>query len=205
MLRIDRLPEPEFWIDYKRKNPQITYSKAFKTKDGKQNIRNLREHFIHSQYYLCAYCCRRITFEDSLIEHIKPQSGFSNLTMDYDNMIANCRSEGEESTCSNKKGSKYDEQMFISPLDENCNSHFSFSPNGEIFGETAKGSYMIDLLGLQSYKLKRARAAKIKECFDYHDKKMVQKFYLTPIEGKLEPFCDTIESLLQVGYYDEEC
>ncbi len=203
MLEIKRMEEPDFWTDFKRKNPKIKYSDCSKVKNGLETIKTMRNFLIDSQNGLCAYCCCRIDIDESLIEHLRPQAQYPNQTMDYENMVANCRSEGTELSCSAKKGDNYEENLFVSPLEEGCNKHSRFFPNGDIDGITEKGIYMINLLGLNCYRLQRARKAQIKTCSDYHSKDLVRNWFLSPINNRLESFKDAIEYLWEKEYYEE--
>lgn len=196
--------EPDFWKEYKRNHRRDTYNDLGATADGAQIRSALREHLVQSQNYLCAYCCKQIETNSALNEHIKPKgvARYTRFSMDYDNLIASCITEGKDSTCGARKGNQYNEALFISPLQEDCNDHFSFAMNGEIIGTTEKGRYMIDLLNLNSYRLKQARAATIKACFAYPEENWIKNYYLTPdAEGKLSQFADMIEKYYQDGFF----
>ena len=189
MIYIDRSGAPGFWNEFRRKHNNLRYKELPDTKEGLELSRKLREHNIGIQHGLCAYCCRSIDLESSLNEHIKPQgnSKYANLSMEYDNIVACCK---DNKTCSASKGNKYDDQLFISPLSEDCESYFKYSDNGEVFSDTPAGEYTIGLLNLNSEKLRRARKATIKECNDYHDPEMVKKYYIAPQEdGRMNLKC----------------
>jgi uncharacterized protein (TIGR02646 family) len=100
--------------------------------------------------------------DDSLNEHIHPEDYYPNETMDCGNIVVSCANDNK--ICGPMKDNKYDEKLFVSPLDDDCEEHFAFFPNGEIVGVTDKGKYTASLLGLDSsYKLKQARAAVYKK------------------------------------------
>ena len=188
MIRIIKGKEPDFWHDFKMKNPGIQYDQLNDSETGKQVRKNLREHLLQQQYKICCYCCRRIDLDNSLNEHIRPKAVYPKETMDYDNIIVSCAKDHK--TCGPKKDNQYDEHLFVSPLDEDCEEHFAFFPNGDIVGLTEKGKYTIKILGLDSYKLKQARAAVYLNC-EYCDEESM-KWYLEAHEGMLEPFVDVI-------------
>ena len=169
MIYIDRPKEaPEFWREFCDKN-KIVYDELENTEAGRNIRHKLRDYNIEQQHGLCAYCCRKISIDNSLNEHIKPRgcSEYSKFSMDYDNIVSCCDKREDDSTCSHHKGNEYDERLFVSPLNEECESHFQYAPNGQVFSSSKEGQYTIDLLNLNSYKLQRARAAHIKNCKAY--------------------------------------
>lgn len=200
MIKITKEEEPDFWKAFKKKNPKIRYNQLNKSEDGREIRRALREHLIKKQYGLCCYCCKRIDMDDSLNEHIRPEDTYPNDTMLYENIIVSCAKN--INTCGPKKDNFFNEKLFVSPLDEDCEQHFAFFPNGEIVGTTVKGEYTVDLLGLNSYKLIQARAAKNLNC-EYCDKELLKE-YLEIHDGKLEPFIDIIRYLYNKGYYENK-
>lgn len=195
MIYIDRSDnDPDFWRKYRQKNASAAYNDLEGSDEGILVRTLLREHNVKQQHYLCAYCCRRIETDGahSLNEHIRPQgqSKFQKHSMDYGNIIACCQTE---ETCSAAKKNQYDENLFISPLDEDCEMHFSFGSNGEVFPESERGEYTINLLNLNSYRLKQARAAQYKACTYYGSAEEIHNLLLLPdIENKLAQFADMI-------------
>lgn len=203
MKKIDRKEEPDFWIKYKRSHPREQYSDLAKSVIGCELRRELRQYLLHSQYGLCAYCCRKIGMNDSLNEHIKPQSDYPNESMNYENLIVSCRTEGINATCGDKKGDEYDGELFVSPLETDCEEKFIFYPNGHIEGIGKRGEYTCRILNLDSYELQRARMAQYKICASYQDSEMVYMYFLTPSEdGQLESYSDMIQYFYQRGDFD---
>lgn len=200
MLKIKRWDEPDFWMEYKRKNPRHSYKDLNNSDDGVSTRKALHQYLIKSQGYLCAYCCISISTKSSLNEHIRPQNGtgYEQYSMDYDNLIVSCCSSD---TCSNKKGSAFDEGLFVSPLDPDCNTHFKFYPNGEIEGTDEKGRYTCELLNLNSYRLKQLRKATYKSCCAYNDDGFVLSEYLTAHDGKFESFYDMVEYFYNLKHF----
>lgn len=203
MRKIDRKEEPDFWIKYKRSHPREQYSDLDKSEIGCKLRHKMRRYLLQSQYGLCAYCCRKIGMDDSLNEHIKPQSDYPNESMDYDNLIVSCKMEGRNVTCGNKKGNEYDEELFVSPLETHCGEKFIFYPNGHIEGVGKRGKYTCHILNLDSYELQRARMAQYKICTSYQDSEMVYTYFLTPSEkGQMEPYSDMIQYFYERGDFD---
>ena len=200
MRRINRPVTPDFWEDYKKRHKTDCYDDLQKTEEGCNVRHQLREFLIKSQYGLCAYCCKAIDVNTSSNEHMKPKgvSTYAKYSMDYNNIIASCNTND---TCTSKKNNHYDESLYISPLSINCAENFSFMPNGEIVGETPQGEYMINLLGLNSYGLVKARLAQLKTCQSYNDESLIDEYYLTPQDGRLEQFCDMIQYFYDLGEF----
>lgn len=188
MIHIRRTDEPGFWTEYCKKHPGVHYDELQKTKDGQDLRRAIRAYNISQQHGLCAYCCKSISLDDSLNEHIKPKGlgKYANLSMQYSNIIASCKTEGSNATCSAAKENHYDEK-FVSPLDADCESHFDYFPNGEIVSDTPEGNYTIKVLNLNAYKLRKAREAQLQACENYHDAGMVKKYFLQPDENNQLP------------------
>lgn len=205
MRKITRQKEPNFWIEYKKKYPKTQYSELKNSLEGNEIRRRLREYLIKAQYGLCAYCCCKINLDNSLNEHIRPQDSYPKETMDYHNLIASCRSEGVDFTCGSKKDNDYDEKLFVSPLETDCEEKFIFYPNGEIEGLGERGKYTCELLNLNSYELQKARKAQYKICESYGNADLVYQYFLEPTEdGKLEAYADMIKYFYERGDFDVE-
>ncbi|MFC1836585.1 retron system putative HNH endonuclease [Thermodesulfobacteriota bacterium] len=60
--------------------------------------RDLRDSLFREQGYICCYCMTRIKDRRSThIEHLRPQRWYSDLQLDYQNLLASCRAgEGED-------------------------------------------------------------------------------------------------------------
>lgn len=207
MLEIRRAGEPDFWSEYRKTHASGKYDDLSDTEEGVEIRRRLRIAMLQSQYYLCAYCCKQISAENSMNEHIKPKglSQYVNNSMDYDNLIACCKTEGKNATCSAAKRNIYDEKLFVSPLQEECSKHFRFYTNGIIEGVTKAGKYTVELLNLNAYHLQKARGAQYKAALSCHSSELVKQSFLTPDEeGKLESYADFISFFYDRGYFTVE-
>ena len=202
MRKINRNREPEFWIQYKHLHPGEQYADLRKSKDGSIIRREIRRYLLQSQCGLCAYCCRKIEIDGSLNEHIKPQASYPKQSMNYDNLIVSCKTEGVDATCGARKGNKFEEGLFVSPLQEDCEEKFVFYPNGQIEGVDEAGEYTSQVLNLNAYELQRARRAQYKVCASYHDAGIVQSCFLVPTEdGQMEPFADMVQYFYERGHF----
>lgn len=90
------------------------------------------------------------------------------------------------------KENKYDAEQFVSPLNLDCEDIFSYLPNGHIEGN----QYTIDLLNLDSYKLRQAREA-VYRTIMYMSKEDIQIIYCDENEEKLQPFINVIKWYLK--------
>ncbi len=184
MIYIEKNEEPQWLKDFKIKNPQANYdAEAFLPFHGK-----LREELVKEQQFLCAYCCGRVTREKAHNEHIEPRhpkDGVSHKSLDYDNIVASCN---RKSSCGNRKGNEFDEKLFISPLDPQCESTFTYYPDGVVEGD----AYTISLLNLNDYELKTARKAVYRQLRNL-DKNSIEMIYGQQETGELPAFYNVIK------------
>ena len=87
------------------------------------------------QGYICCYCERQLTDDDSHIEHFNPQSNNAVDTLDYTNMLCSCQDQlkrGEPRHCGISKDNWFDKDLLISPLNSNCEGRFAYTADGKI-------------------------------------------------------------------------
>ena len=201
MRKINKGETPDFWKEYVSHHKTIHYDSADL---GKKQ--ELRRHMLGIQGYLCAYCCSEITENNSHNEHIKPKAGnrYPKLSMDYDNMVVSCTTGGNASTCGMHKGDRYDEALFVSPLSDDCAEHFRFEQDGRIVGLTESGSYTIDLLNLNAYRLVNCRKAQMDALFSCSElgRGYIQQYFVEEQNGKLPPYVDMTEYFMKLGFFD---
>lgn len=159
MLKINKEYEPDFLLQYKRRNSPntwIDYDKEVKD--------NLKEFIINNeQNQYCPYCERTIYKSgEAHIEHIKPRDKFPELFQEYNNIIVSCNGN---QTCGMKKGNQYDDS-FINPVIDNPSEYLDYNlANGEIIPKDTeeetlnykRAKYTIEVLNLNYSKLKEAR------------------------------------------------
>lgn len=203
MKKIIKDQAPAFWTKFIRRHPTIRYDDLNATKEGRQLKADIRLHMIQNQQFLCAYCCKIIKADNSHNEHIKPRSLYPNLSMEYNNLLASCSTSN---TCGMKKLSQYNSN-FISPLREDCESHFQFEPNGRIIGITERGKYTVTLLNLNSFSLVDARSALYDECemmAKQCGKEYILEYYIQPVDGHLPRFVDMVQFFYSNGFFDAD-
>ena len=129
--------------------------------------RVIHESLMREQGFICCYCESRITKEDSHVEHFCPRDLCRDLQLDYSNLLCSCvrkQSPGEPDHCGHHKGSWFDKDALISPLQEGCETRFRFTANGEIRPRSSSdvaAVTTIEKLALDLPKLNALRAAAV--------------------------------------------
>ena len=136
------------------------------------NFQNPEKRIVHQsllteQGYICCYCQRRISLNDSHIEHFKPKDKkyYPELALDYSNLLSSCQKERQKREprhCGSLKDNWYDEKLTVSPLKENCIEYFHYAIDGQIIPNKQKdkleaAQITIDKLGLNIPNLIRER------------------------------------------------
>lgn len=203
MRHILKSPSPLFFEDWKH---------SFKNSEGKepvykdlrgQEYHKLKSHIIEEQYGLCCYCCKEIEDYNSHIEHFKPQHQDINnlLVLDYNNLLVSCNGfKDKRENCGHKKDNWYNGYYTVSPLDENCESMFTYTVDGRIRANHSdtRAQDTIDYLELDLNILQRARRTAIfisglfDDDFDEVKREELIKFFSTPQDGRLNGFCVAI-------------
>ena len=155
---------------------------------------------MREQGFICCYCQASVAMADSHIEHFRPREYFSHLQLHYANLHCSCQrdpSPGEPIHCGHRKGSWFDEDLLISPLDSDCEARFQFTANGDIFprdGDPAAEA-TIERLGLDLPKLNALRSAAVEELIDLSEGQIRQ--LLDPgTDGRFQEFHTTIRQVL---------
>ncbi len=124
------------------------------------------------QGYICCYCERRLTDNDSHIEHFRPQHDESVDSLDFSNMLCSCQNQlkkGEPRHCGNLKDDWFDEQLLVSPLELECESRFAFTGDGYISSAQSTdkaATETVARLGLDIPKLRSLRTSAIEPFLD---------------------------------------
>lgn len=176
MLKIEKAEEPPEFTNFKKTHPNSKQWDAIKRVPGLKKI--LREYLLeHEQKingsYCCVYCERKITREDSHIEHIKPKSVYENDTFNYQNLTVSCQEEEvvvsglkrNLKTCGHHKGNQFDENRFINPVRDVPKDFFTYDlttgniiPRENLSGKKQeKAKYTINLLNLNDVYLSDIR------------------------------------------------
>ncbi len=205
MKRIIKDQEPEFWTKYKRKNPKIEYAGLATARDGNQIRARMRNHLASQQKSICCYCCRALDREKNNaihIEHVKPRDQFPALSMEYSNLLASCSSDA---SCDKAKGKQYDSALFVSPLDEDCESLFEYLTDGSIKGRNERAEWTIKTLNLNEPNLRQARKTLYEDCClmaEAFGREYVRTEYMEEKEGRLPRFVDMVEYFYHKRHFD---
>ena len=200
MKRIYKHDEPQelkrFKANAKRKGWRPKYSSLHgKTK------RAIKQKLMEEQGYICCYCEKQITDDDSHIEHLRPQALSRRETVNYNNMLCSCQKDlkkGEARHCGNLKGSSL---IAITPLDEDCENKFSYGEDGSIrpVRGDREAADTIEILGLNIDKLNALRSKAIEPFLDPdltdEEMKTFVTHYLKKHNGKFGQFYTTIRYL----------
>lgn len=167
MKRIIKNLEPEEFSDWKAQDHMAHRPRWNRVPAPIRRV--VKESLMQEQGFICCYCESRISIDDCHVEHFRPIEGnsgrYSNQQLLYENIHCSCQGEtdrGEPSHCGHGKGSWYDENLLISPLDENCERRFRFTADGGIFArlENDRGAEItIRKLQLDLPRLRALRAA----------------------------------------------
>ena len=234
MKRIAKGNAPDFWVSFIRRHPNCAYKDLDHIKGGPEVRSQLRTHLACEQGNICCYCCGQLSPEKSHNEHIKPESVYTRLTMDYNNIIVSCTQKlhCDNSSCGMQKDNDFNEQLFVSPLEDDCATHFVFNRDGSIDSDTDRGKYTINLLRLhESTSLKANRKSQFEAVYnscsgwirdaceditsetgdDYEAaKEMYQDFfadeiiptYFSDTDGQLPAYIDMLEYFRGHGRFD---
>jgi uncharacterized protein (TIGR02646 family) len=157
---------------------------------GTEAHRVLKIRLLEEQGKICAYTGRRINLATSHVEHLKPQNQCADWEdVDYRNMVACFPKDGGDVLhgygAPVKKG-WWDENLFISPLSDDCERRFRFTWSGQIYPdpedyEGAKKT--IEILGLNNKNLCQLRKSRILGFFGFGSR--TQKNFLQLKEAKI--------------------
>ena len=133
MIEIKKNAEPPELTKYKN-TPGARYD------DMRSELKNhIKEQLLKEQGYLCAYCMRRISLNNSTIEHWTPRSKTDEkMKLQYFNMLAVCdgnaNNKGSEKnhTCDKKRG---DSSLTVNPTDKTTLRDIKYTSDGFIKSE----------------------------------------------------------------------
>lgn len=203
MKHIVKQGEPEEFTQWKAQTNedwQPTYDDLAGA--PKKAVRNA---LMAEQGYICCFCERRLTDDDSHIEHFQPQSDPAVDPLDFGNLLCSCQNQvkkGEPRHCGNLKDNWFDQNLLISPLDPGCENRFAFTGDGSIepaAEDDQAASETIRRLGLDIPKLNDLRAKAIEPFLDDLTTEEMRSFvsgYLTrDATGRFGEFWTTIQYL----------
>lgn len=208
MKHINKQHEPIDFSEWKAQENQ-NWQPAYNNLDS--DIKSaVKESLTNEQGHICCYCERRLTTNDSHIEHFQPQSDTDVDPFDYSNLLCSCQNQlkkGEPRHCGNLKEDWFDSDLLISPLEPDCDKRFTFTGFGDIkpaVTEDNAASETIERLGLNIPKLRSMRS-KVLEPFlvdslsEEEIKQFVTGYLQKDDNGQYGEFFTTIQHLFR-GY-----
>lgn len=205
MRQIFKKNEPQSLTSFKINFPTLKYEDL---SGVHTNVRiDIRNSCLSEQYYLCAYCCDRITISDSHNEHIIPQSDISgqNLTLDFNNIVASCQSNNH---CGHKKENQL---ISVTPFVPSCENDIIYQLSGKMTHRNQNAQSTISILNLRDKGLVNKRKNLIDIIlFQYVDDlsnlvledseylEMVMNEIMKPdVDNKIEAFTPVIVNVLR--------
>lgn len=174
MRKIRKTHPPRSLEEWKENNKEVNH----KYEDLPGNVhQELHQQLLKEQGYIDAYTGQSIHADTSHIEHLKPQNKCVEWEdVDYRNVVACFPKDGGDKSWgygAPVKSGWWDEELFISPLNEECERRYVYKWSGivEPFpdgNEAAKT--MIEKLGLNHKNLRDLREAHIKGFFGFSTK-----------------------------------
>ena len=174
----------------------------------------LRQRLLEDQGYICCYCGRRIQNDKyTKIEHIKCQKKYNELSLCFENMLASC--DGGEQDRENRVRPKHkchcdakkeNEDIPVSPLDENIEDYLMFFDDGTVKGKGNIGKELVRILGLDTNYLTNQRRNAIENYkvlpvseWQYEYQRLSQK----DDTGKYEEFCFVLQKYIEIFHGSE--
>ncbi len=130
----------------------------------------LHRALIAEQGGLCCYCQSLVSADNSHIEHLLPRTLYPELQLDYANLLCSCgRPHGHTSMPDHCGHAKAEKELPITPLQQDCGTHFIYSSDGTIAPANSldtPAAETIRILKLNSEELVAARKATIDTFID---------------------------------------
>lgn len=141
MLRkINKGREPNALTIWKKQHPHQRYHDLDDTMR-----RAIRQALLEEQYYLCAYCCQRISIDKCHNEHLEAQHDNPQHTLDYNNLLASCN-DTHQCGIAHKT-----QPLPLTPLMPACETELNFKLSGRVEGLTSRAKESIRVLNLGDY------------------------------------------------------
>jgi|ETN07SMinimDraft_1059922.scaffolds.fasta_scaffold86246_1 uncharacterized protein (TIGR02646 family) len=214
MRKINKGASPTLFADWVEDKPDnMNENQWFQALYERKNwgvVSDLSHHNAREQFYLCAYCCGRISGEytDTVNEHVEARAVAPKRSLDYANIVASCKSK-------NQCDSAHKSQVFtLTPLMDECETELSFKISGRVEGLTDRARQTIRVLNLgdneennRSLIEKRKQLSHsllwcngIDPADGIEDEELLLDVIgdlMTPKDGKLEPFAPVVANILR--------
>ena len=139
MKKITKREEPRSLTRWKKVHPGGNYNDI-----GDELRGDIRQACSKEQFFLCAYCCSRISGmnTDTMNEHVQARRLAPTLSLDFHNIVASCTTLGQ---CDSAHGSQ---SLPITPLMDECEHELKFKISGRVEGVTERAKEAIRVLNL---------------------------------------------------------
>ena len=199
MKQIKKATEPRAFSDWKSAD-RMAHRPNWNRVDSKTRA-VIHSSLMHEQGFICCYCEGRIIADNSHVEHFRPRNRYPLLQLDYSNLLCSCLREqppGKPDHCGHRKGSWFDHDALISPLQEGCETRFRFTANGEIHPRSSSdvaAVTTIDRLALGLPKLNALRAAAVRALEDLPESD-IERVLVRGQDGSFPEYFTTIKDVL---------
>lgn len=203
MLYVHKNKEPRCVLDWKNKSCPEWFPE-WNNMPGEVKSA-LLDALLFDQGYICCYCGMRIGPENSHVEHVRPRNGYKSIELDYENLLASCgrrQCPKQPIHCGAAKKDWYDEELFVSPLEENCSEQFQYAADGVIYpiNDNIPSKTTIKKLNLNSGNLKEHRKKAVEAAIlllsEHTIEEIINRMGLRNTDNRLEAFCFVICSVL---------
>ena len=179
MRYIRKSPPPKAFVEWRCANPGNCSYADIPDKES------LRRALIEDQGGLCAYTMKRITLENSHIEHFYPQSGPDKArAVDYANLFACYPGSGVQ--CSFGAVAKGDRLLPCGPGTRHVEDRFLFRADGSVVGTDSEASECISILNLQDPLLVEERRSVVDGIIELYER---GNLTIGKIESELRRLC----------------
>jgi uncharacterized protein (TIGR02646 family) len=150
----------------------------------------VKDALMAEQGWICCYCERRLTDNDSHIEHYRPQCDPVVDPLNFANLLCSCQNQikkGEPRHCGNLKDDWFDADLLVSPVDPECEDRFSYTGDGAIrpaIDHDLSATETIKRLGLDIPKLNALRSKAIDPFLDESLSLQEMRLFVTGYLGK---------------------
>ena len=145
MRQIKKQTELEILTKWKRQNPTARYGDIDRKNPlDYKLVSEIRNACTKEQFYLCAYCCDKISgnASDTINEHVIAKDIEPERSLDFSNIVASCSTRHQ---CDSAHGSQ---EFLLTPLMPECESELKFSISGQVEGLTDRAKESIRVLNL---------------------------------------------------------
>ena len=151
MKHIVKNAEPTTFVEWKEEWRSNGIEPGWAEFDGKPMKQTVKAALIEEQGNLCCFCECRTEMHSGHIAHLLDRQNHPDLVLEYGNLLYSCpeNPSGIPQTCGQSQGNDI---LPISPLNDDCETHFAYSQNGNILGKNDGANETIRILNLNGSK-----------------------------------------------------